>query len=87
MCCFWAERLNFNTKCKVCSFGCQEKIERCSIEGLEIGHLRRNLTSGHNTCETLIVRCCYTEGVLVHLALVHLALVHQGLCAPGPWCT
>ena len=23
----------------MCSFGCQEKIERCSIEGLEIGFL------------------------------------------------
>ena len=35
---------------QIAQFGCQEKIERCSIEGLEISHLRGNLTSGHNTC-------------------------------------
>ena len=50
MCCFWAERLKFNTKwqCAKIPLTGKKVLER---EGLEIGHLRGNLTSGHNTCK------------------------------------
>ena len=52
MCCFLTENLQFNTKeqCAKCLKKVLTGKKVLEKEGLEIGHLRGNLASGHITC-------------------------------------